>query len=462
TKLFNSIVAGNTPGDVYGVGFDSHSVVSQAPLLGPLQSLPAYYPLLENSPAFNRGAETGCLDNLNNLLEHDIRGHPRAGPCDAGSYEGSLLVAKRLTNGLERNKPAHYQVVLTNIQSVELTDITLTDTIPVELNLVPGTVSVNRGVLTQTNDALLWSGSVAYTEPVTITYSALVSESVPLGTVVTNNVLARWQGYPFTTSVVTQLRTLTFMPNVAATHCGDFIEDFQDKEGGWPIVDDDYVMMGYSEMYMDVHYIIQPKKHYYLFMARAPTCLRSNYSVEVQADWENGYGSDIGLVFGLEGNFDYFYLFDINTYQKKYQVLRVTPTEVIQWVPPTYSDAIDGSFFARNFLKVIVFHGALILEINGQRVAVYPGAAVMAAETGSGIFAGDLIYGPMEEADFDNFKVTHLHNDAVVSLSETTAQVFEPGASLSRVRAPQAFGIDPGILELGSSWDTWPGNQSGD
>lgn len=113
--LRNSIIGGNLQGtvndDCFGTldsqdynliyfptctvaGNTTHNIVSQNPMLGPLQNnggLTLTHALLSGSPAINAGNPSGCTDANNLALTADQRGFPRpfptGGRCDIGAYE---------------------------------------------------------------------------------------------------------------------------------------------------------------------------------------------------------------------------------------------------------------------------------------------------------------------------------------------------------------------------------------
>jgi uncharacterized repeat protein (TIGR01451 family) len=85
----------NLVGDMTGCSFTpaAGDLTGVNPRLGPLflpPGIPAYHPLMEDSPAIDAGNPAGCTDHHGNLLATDQRGAPRAGRCDIGAYEYTI------------------------------------------------------------------------------------------------------------------------------------------------------------------------------------------------------------------------------------------------------------------------------------------------------------------------------------------------------------------------------------
>jgi hypothetical protein len=142
------------------------------------------------------------------------------------------------------------------------------------------------------------------------------------------------------------------------------------------------------------------------------------------------------LVFDVQGNFDAYYLFEVNS---DYQGFSLYHWDIEGWreiVPPLYTQAINEGGML-NHLKVIHTGEAFTLEINGLNLGTwsdahpsFPGRIGLAATA----YQGE----PNVDARFDNFKVTYLVDAANNSVERT------PGnESLPAVLAIENFGRIP-------------------
>jgi predicted outer membrane repeat protein len=204
-----------------------------------------------------------------------------------------------------------------------------------------------------------------------------------------------------------------FTPVCIRYYCPDFFDDFSDPASGWAVVDDTYVR---SE-YLDGEYRVLTKQAGYFYLFSAPTCDRRSYVVEADARWVGSPGSGYGLMFGLIGDFEEFYLFDINTDYKRFRLLRADPTDWTVVVPITDAPAIKGGT-ASNHLKVTRDGDQITLEVNGTVLGTWTEGSITGL-TGSGVVSSPYSSEPVSDARFDNFRVTRLPGG-------TAAGVFAP------------------------------------
>jgi uncharacterized repeat protein (TIGR01451 family) len=189
----------NLIGNIGGCGFyfpAPGDLTNVNPTLGSLAGQPAYYPLLPGSPAINAGNPTGCMGSAG-LLTMDERGFPRLDRCDIGAYEVSSFATMRAIGTFTPGTSATYQIILSNPTNTNVTGVSITDTLPISLSYVSGTLTATNGNSSTNNNTIYWNGTVSARANVTITFAAGVSSSVPSCSFVLNTATVGSPGFKF-------------------------------------------------------------------------------------------------------------------------------------------------------------------------------------------------------------------------------------------------------------------------
>ena len=131
---------------------------------------------------------------------------------------------------------------------------------------------------------------------------------------------------------------------------------------------------------------------------------------ETDARWAGNSGASYGLIFGIQGDFEWFYSFEVNTDYQEYAIFRYDPGGWTQIAPITYSPAVlPGA--GTNQLKATRNGDAITLELNGTILGTwYDGTITGASYTG--LIVASYIDLANAEARFDNFSVTGLGSAA--------------------------------------------------
>jgi uncharacterized repeat protein (TIGR01451 family) len=202
----------NLIGDISDCGFNpgSGDLTNVDPLLGLLEGSPGYHPLLRGSPAINAGNPAGCTDHLGNPLTTDQRGFPRLGRCDTGAYE--VFPFEFSTKGVNKSTalpgdPLTYTIALDNGETVNITNVRVTDTLPISITYISNSLTATEGSYGYINRVITWTGSVNASEVVTIAFGATVSQAVPLGTSITNSAVISGGG-----EMITRTATVAVEP----------------------------------------------------------------------------------------------------------------------------------------------------------------------------------------------------------------------------------------------------------
>lgn len=333
--LYNTILAGNSapshPNCYDGIASGGYNlfnitngclITSQPsdlliadPGLGPLQGAPAYHSLLPNSPAVNAGNPAGCLDHTGALLNADQRGKPRVGRCDIGAFELEPLEYSTFQVDHE-NAHLHqlltFTALLRTAGSETLTGVTMTNTIPGGLIFLPYSLQASSGSALYSGNTVTWSGDIAPNAPVTLTYwaiAAVVSEGEN-SMVITSSAETVLRGVH-----ISIIPWTAYIP-VVTKPCPTFFADyFTNPNSGWYTANN----TNYSAQYLPGEYQILMKVPDDVLMSRAPSAsLPNNFKVSVDVRNVTGVMGSGGLIFGVAGDWSYFYTFEIHPDQTFY------------------------------------------------------------------------------------------------------------------------------------------------
>lgn len=214
TALRNSILASNTAsgnssdcsGPLTSQGYNliqtitgctittTSNLIGINPKLGSLQAnggSTLTHALLPGSPALNAANPAGCTDGSGNPLTTDQRGWPHIGRCDIGAYE--YFASKQVTGSFKAGGVVTYTISLNNLGgTTALSDVALTDTLPISLTYMPGSFSATSGTGGENGGVITWTGSIITNTETLLTFSATVSPTLPIGSVVTNTAQINW------------------------------------------------------------------------------------------------------------------------------------------------------------------------------------------------------------------------------------------------------------------------------
>jgi len=150
--------------------------------------------LLAGSAAINAGDPAGCKDDIGNILSADQRGAPRVGRCDIGAYEAGLSASKSVSGTFRPGGLVTYTVRLSNPGgTLDLTGVSLTDTLPAQVAYLPNSLSTNNGTGVANGGVISWTGTVFSNTATVITFGATISNTAR-SVVITNMALSSWGG----------------------------------------------------------------------------------------------------------------------------------------------------------------------------------------------------------------------------------------------------------------------------
>lgn len=203
--------------------------------------------------------------------------------------------------------------------------------------------------------------------------------------------------------------------------CSDFFDDFSDPNSGWYTGEDSEGRFEYLNG--EYRVLVKPADFYWLL--GAPACDQINYSVEVDARWAGNSGTSYGLVFGIQGDFEQFYSFEVNTDYQEYALYRYDSTGWTELVPWTGAAAVINPGAQTNHLKAIRNGNDITLEINGTILGTWSDGAIT-GDSGTGLIVSS--YSDLANADahFDNFRVTGLGSSLTEGTGSLEGDVQQP------------------------------------
>lgn len=307
-----------------------------------------------------------------------------------------------------------YTIELKNRGGATYTDARIENPLPVEIDYVPDSLWVSTGNALFENNVVRWDGTLDGFQTVTLTYAALIKPALARSGQIINSAQLFSGAAAQAVSVATALGDqISFLPaiqkGITVNHCIDYIDDFSDPTSGWPSWNDGVVEIGYS----NGNYIIDGSNFGNLYMVKAPTCTRLNYSVAVDAALGTDHEGFLGLLFGLADDFSRFYMFVINPTSYEYALYYVNGNvldKIAGWNdfvgyggnPVTLKATRDGS--------------RIVLQINDKVLGEWFDDRISGL-TNFGLvnFPYTSIIDGSTRATFDNYKIRSIRNSTMQS-----------------------------------------------
>jgi uncharacterized repeat protein (TIGR01451 family) len=381
--------------------------------LGVFVDDPGYYPLLPSSVAVNAGNPNGCVNHVGDPLMNDLRGAPRYGRCDIGTYElqplevESVLLTNRST--ARRDDSIQFTIHLINLATFDLSNVELIDSLPDLLIYVNDSLHTTSGSGMYDNGVISWTGGLKAGDQVSITFEVRMSNLAPIGSSILNQTsINDGESIFFLTTTIGVIPFTISQPLTTSRSCRDFFDDFSNPSSGWFVGEDDFVR---SE-YLSGEYRILSKMTGYYYLYGSPSCDRQDYTVEVDARWVDETGFSYGILFGILGDFDQFYLFEVNSDGQFYDLIGVNQMGIYTIMGPTDSLAISPGGVS-NHLKVSRTGTQIVLEINGTILGTWDDGNITGL-TAVGLVISPYYNAPISDARFDNFTYVNLPNSHTV------------------------------------------------
>lgn len=113
-----------------------------------------------------------------------------------------------------------YTIIISNSGNLPATDVAMTDTLPAELSYVPSSLAVvGGGLFGEANGTITWTGTVNNNAQIELTFSAIITESVSEGQIITNTATITGTGTAIdisaSTTIITDTTSYDLLPFVA-------------------------------------------------------------------------------------------------------------------------------------------------------------------------------------------------------------------------------------------------------
>jgi hypothetical protein len=326
-----------------------------------------------------------------------------------------LTPAEQLLSG-DRGDTLQFVETLSNYTGI-------TDTFNIELGDSLWPAALSAATLGPLGDGEQITFTVEVTIPLDADWGALNTVLVTATSEVSPTVY-------FDTAVLNSQRILppdVYLPVALQNYqeCPDFFDDFSDPDSGWFIGEDGTGQAEYLKGSGEYNVLVKPANYYWIL--KAPTCDQINYTVEVDAHWSGNSGASYGLVFGVKGDFEQFYSFEVNSDYEQYTLYRYGPDGWTVIVPNTYVYRTINPGAMANHLKATRDGDTITLEVNGTVLGTWFDDTITGS-SGSGLIVSSYSDLSNAEARFDNYKVTGFGSAASASIAGFDSEQSESQA----------------------------------
>ncbi len=104
-----------------------------------------------------------------------------------------------------------YTIILNNDDVINITNVYVTDTLPLSLTYITDSLSVTGGNYGYRNGTITWTGQVSAIGSVTITFGAMVNDTISQSTFIINSVVVSGGGEIITPSIIVNIPDLSFV-----------------------------------------------------------------------------------------------------------------------------------------------------------------------------------------------------------------------------------------------------------
>ena len=189
----------------------------------------------------------------------------------------------------------------------------------------------------------------------------------------------------------------TYLPHVAQSYCGSFLDSFSDPSTGWFTGETG----GLRAERIDGEYRLLIEGPGTIWLVAAPDCPRVAYRAAVDARWAGPPGNFYGLLFGIDDALGRSWLFAVNTDARVWLVFEIGNDSIDTLIAPATHDAIRPGG-ETNRLAAERTGDTITLSINGAPVGELPNAPA-AAPVLAGVAAASYTTQSAADARFDNF-----------------------------------------------------------
>ena len=237
-----------------------------------------------------------------------------------------------------------YTISLYNYSPDNLDNALITDTLPITLNYMIGSLHSTSGNAAYQDGVITWTGPLTSSMSVDVDFTARVDQSVSFGDSITNSALFNIHSETYTRSATINIVPYQLLMPCVTRACGPFyFDNFSDPNSGWPIEDTQHAVMGYR----DGEYQIYVRDAGWLVFAYQDLGV-TDYMVEMDTRPAAHLNGGTGIIFSLTESG--FYLFEIS--DGWFSLWRYDPGGWAQMIGWRRSSALNPGF-ATNHLAVV-------------------------------------------------------------------------------------------------------------
>jgi hypothetical protein len=193
------------------------------------------------------------------------------------------------------------------------------------------------------------------------------------------------------------------LPVIFNNYCPDYYENFSFQTSTWDIINNDRIMTEYLNGEYRMYVKNGPG---IVYIYPNASCLREDYSIEVDVRWVGNSSAGYGIFFGLN-NDKYLYEFVIGSDSQRYG-LNLSNINGYEYPlqNATYSSFINRGTSV-NRLKAVRKGTSIILYVNGIKLGTWYDGTIN-GKTKYGILSSCGRSIPATDTRFDNFRVMNI------------------------------------------------------
>lgn len=286
----------------------------------------------------------------------------------------------------------NYSIIATNLITDVIQNVLITDTLPISLTYLDGSLAASSGSASYHDGVITWSGAITPGESVEVGFTAMVSAAAKIGSKITNQASFEAEGVVLQRS--TTIQVVNYRAYIACAHKAclpTFIDDFSDANSGWSVSAGETYSLGYVNG--EYRMTVNPGWIAWTFQDFGSY----DFAAEIDTRAASSLSGAAGIMFGVN---DYgFYLFEVS--DGRFSLWRVYAPDYWYWTPLidwTTSPAVHPGNQV-NRLKVVRQGDRITLYANGILIGSVDDGSYQSTWLGMAVESYDHYF----DARFDNF-----------------------------------------------------------
>lgn len=290
-------------------------------------------------------------------------------------------------------EPVAYEMSVINYSgSNDLNGVLVTDTLPLSLKYVDGSLHATSGSYDYQDGMIRWTGTITTNYRVDINFEVMVSREAEIGSAITNTVVISTEQEIYTRSFMVDIVPYqNYLPCISAPCRSLYFDDFSNPNSGWPIANDDIRSLGYVN---DEYQILVKSEDWIVFVYK--NLGFNDYIVEVDTRPATHLNGATGLIFSRTED-GYFVFFVSDGWFSLWRNDSGSWSQRIGW-QQSYSIHLG---YQTNHLTVVRNGPNTLLYVNGVKIAEDNDFTYQSG--GVGMVSSPFL--PNFDGRFDNFNI---------------------------------------------------------